>query len=228
MAFGLKNVGAIYQRLMVRIVAPRIGQNVQAYVDDMVITSEEKDQHVADLEELFTTIAKYNIKFNPEKCAFGVEAGKFLGFLLTKRGIEANPDKCETIIRIRSPATVKEVQQLIGRMVALSRFLSVGGDKGYSYFQCLTKSNCFTWTRKCKEKFLKLKEYLANPHVLCKPLPGTRYSHLSLFCSHRSSNQLGHCARAGSSSETNILREQGAAGAKGSIFQSARSSISLM
>jgi len=76
----------------------------------MIVTSEEKDQHVVDLEELFTTIPKYNLKLNPEKCVFGVEAGKFLGFLLTKWGIEANPNKCATTIGMRSPARVKEVQ----------------------------------------------------------------------------------------------------------------------
>ena len=72
---------------------------MQAYVDDMVVTSQEKDQHIADLDELFTTIAKYKLKLNPKKCVFGVEVGKFLGFLLTKRGIEAKPEKCATIIR---------------------------------------------------------------------------------------------------------------------------------
>jgi len=114
MPFGLKNVGATYQRLMDRVLAPMLGRNVQAYVDDMVVTSQKKEQHVADLEELFPTIAKYRLKLNPEKCVFGVEAGKFLGFLLTERGIEANPEKCATIIAMRSP---KEVQQLIGRII---------------------------------------------------------------------------------------------------------------
>ena len=75
MPFGLKNAGATYQRLMDRLLAPMIGRNVQAYVDDMVVTSQVKDQHVANLEELFTTIAKYRLKLNPEKCVFGVEAG---------------------------------------------------------------------------------------------------------------------------------------------------------
>jgi len=79
MPFGLKNAGATYQRLMDRVLAPMIGRNVQVYVDDMVVTSQVKDQHVVDLEELFTTIAKYKLKLNPEKCVFGVEAGKFLG-----------------------------------------------------------------------------------------------------------------------------------------------------
>ena len=128
MPFGLKNADATYQKLMDRVLASMIRRNVQAYVDDMVVTSKEKDQHIADLEELFTTIARYNLKLNPEKCVFGVEAGKFLGFLLTERGIEANPEKCATIMAMRSPTSMKEVHQLTGRMTVLSRFLSVGGD----------------------------------------------------------------------------------------------------
>jgi len=99
----------------------------------MVVTSQVKDQHVADLEELFTTIAKYKLKLNPEKCVFRVEASKFLGFLLTERGIEANPEKCAAILSMRSPISVKEVQQLTGQMAALSRFVSAGGDKGHPY-----------------------------------------------------------------------------------------------
>ena len=98
--FRLKNAGATYQRL----------RNVQAYVDDIVVMSLEKSKHVADLEELFVTIARYKLKLNPEKCVFGVEAWKFLGFLLSERGIEANPEKCAAILAMRSPATVKEVQ----------------------------------------------------------------------------------------------------------------------
>lgn len=116
---------------MDRILAPLLGQNMQAYVDDMVVTSKKKEQHVTDLEELFTTIAKYNLKLNPEKCVFRVEVGKFLGFLLIERAIEANLDKCATIIEIRSPSTVKEVQKLTDRMATRSRFLSASGNKGY-------------------------------------------------------------------------------------------------
>jgi len=141
--FGLKNAGATYQRLMDRVLAPTIGQNVQAYVDDMVVTSQVKDQHVADLEEQFTTIAKYKLKLNPEKCVFGVEANKFLGFLLTEQGIESDPEKCTAILAMRSLILVKEVQQLTGRMTALSRFVSAGGDRGHPYFQCLRRNNRF-------------------------------------------------------------------------------------
>jgi len=173
MPFRLKNEGATYQRLMDRVLAPMIGRNVQAYVDDMVVTSQVKDQHVVDLEELFTTITKYRLKLNPKKCLFGVEAGKFLGFLLTKRGIEANPEKCAAILAMRTPISIKKVQQLTGRMVVLSRFVSPGGDKGHPYHHCLRRNNKFIWTRECEEAFLKLKEYLANPPVLCMSQLGT-------------------------------------------------------
>jgi len=113
------------------------------------------------------------LKLNPEKCVFGVEAGKFPGFLLTERGIEANPEKCAAIINMRSPISVKEVQQLTGRMAALSRFVSAGADKGHPYFQCLRRNNRFVWIRECEEAFKDLKKYLASPPVLCKPELGT-------------------------------------------------------
>jgi len=114
MPFGLKNAGATYQRVMDRVQAPILGRNVQTYVNDMVVTSQQREQHVTNLEELFTTITKYRLKLNLEKCVFGVEAGKFLGFLLTERGIEANSKKCAAIIAMRSLISVKKVQKLTG------------------------------------------------------------------------------------------------------------------
>jgi len=158
MPFGLKNAGATYQRLMDKVLAPLLGRNVYAYVDDMVVASKDRMQHVADLEELFVTISKYRVKLNPEKCVFGVEAGKFLG--------------SAAIIAMRSPTSVKEVQQLTGRMAALSRFVSARGEKGHPYFQCLKRNSRFAWTDKCEAAFIKLKEYLATPPVLCKPVAG--------------------------------------------------------
>ena len=86
---------------------------------------------------------------------------------------EANPDNCATIIGMWSPTSVKEVHQLTGCMASLFRFLSAGGDKGYSYFHCLKKNNRFVWTRECEKAFTRLKENLASPPVLSKPLSGT-------------------------------------------------------
>ena len=127
---------------------------------------------MADLKEFFVTISKYRLKLNPEKCVFGVEAGKFQGFMLTERGIEANPDKCAAIIAMQSPTSVKEVQQLTGRMAALLRFVSAGGEKGHPYFQCLQRNSRFACTDECEVAFMKFKEYLATPAVLCKPVAG--------------------------------------------------------
>nr|KYP76663.1 Transposon Ty3-G Gag-Pol polyprotein [Cajanus cajan] len=135
--FGLKNAGATYQRLMDKVLVNQLGRNVEAYVDDMVVKSMSTGRHFDDLQELFDIISVYQLKLNPEKCSFGVQVGKFLGFLLTHRGIEANLDKCSAIINMRSPSTVKEVQQLTRRMASLSRFLSRAADKALPLFQCL-------------------------------------------------------------------------------------------
>jgi len=172
--------GATYQRLMDKVLAPMLGRNMQAYVDDMVVTSQERGWHTANLEELFATISKYRLKLNPKKCVFGVETGNFLGFMLTERGIEANIDKCAAIIAMRSPTSVKEVQQLTGRMAALSRFVSAGGEKGHPYFQCLRRNSRFAWIDECEATFLKLKEYLATPPVLCKPRQASPFAFILL------------------------------------------------
>jgi len=119
------------------------------------------------------TIAKYNLKLNLEKCVFGVEAGKFLGFLLTERGIEANPNKCVAIIGNEKPHQCEGDLTVNWTHDRLSHFLSASGDKGYPYFQCLKKNSRFVLTSECEEAFTKLQEYLASPPVLGKPIPGT-------------------------------------------------------
>lgn len=102
----------------------------------MVVTSEKSETHVIDLEELLKMISNQR-KLNLENCVFGVQAGKFPRFLLIERGIIENTNKCVVIVGMRSPNIVKEIQRLIDRMAALSRFLLANGDKGYPYFQCL-------------------------------------------------------------------------------------------
>jgi len=110
MPFGLKNAGATYQRLMDRVFRGQIGRSVEVYVDDMVVKSQTALDHARDLREVFHQVRKYNMRLNPEKCVFRVPAGKFLGFMLTARGIEANPDKCAAITEMRSPRNLKEIQ----------------------------------------------------------------------------------------------------------------------
>ncbi|MCI21844.1 gag-pol polyprotein, partial [Trifolium medium] len=146
MPFGLKNVGATYQRLMDKVFSNQIGKNLEVYIDDMVVKTADDGEHDKDLADILQSVRKYNMRLNPAKCSFGVQAGKFLGFLLTHRGIEANPEKCQAIIDMRSPTSVKEVQQLTGRIAALSRFLSCSGEKAFHFFATLRKSEKFTWS----------------------------------------------------------------------------------
>ena len=96
MSFNLKNAGATYQRLMNKSFSHQIGRNVQVYVDDMLVKSQLENDHLDDLKETFDTFRSYNIKLNPSKCTFEVMAGKFLGFMVSQRGIKVNPDKIQT------------------------------------------------------------------------------------------------------------------------------------
>nr|XP_025676136.1 uncharacterized protein LOC112776263 [Arachis hypogaea] len=182
MPFGLKNAGATYQRLMNKIFQQQIGRNIEVYVDDMVAKTKLGDSHIQDLAEIFGQIRRYNMRLNPEKCAFGVQGGKFLGFILTSRGIEANPEKCQAILTMQSPSTVKEVQRLTGRLAALSRFLPCLAPKSSNFFQCLKKNaKHFEWNQDCELAFQKLKEFLSKPPVLQKPIPGEPlYLYLSI------------------------------------------------
>jgi Reverse transcriptase (RNA-dependent DNA polymerase). len=87
MPFGLKNAGATYQRMIQRCFSTQIGRNVEAYVDDVVVKTKQKDDLIADLEETFTSIRAFKMKLNPEKCIFGVPSGKLLGFMVSQRGV---------------------------------------------------------------------------------------------------------------------------------------------
>lgn len=93
MPFGLKNVGATYHRLMTKIFKPLIGHTVEVYIDDIVVKSKTRDEHNQHLEEVFCLLRKYDMKLNPSKCTFGVSTDKFLGFIVTQRGIEVNQIK---------------------------------------------------------------------------------------------------------------------------------------
>ena len=169
MPFGLKNAGATYQRLMDHVFHDMIGRNVEVYVDDIVVKSDSGKQHIADLKEVFQALRQHRMRLNPDKCAFGVEGEKFLGFMLTHRGIEANPEKCKAISEMRSPNSIKEIQRLIGRLTALSRFVPKLAEKMRPMVQLLKKASRFEWSTECEEIFLQLKTFLSSPPVIQKP-----------------------------------------------------------
>ena len=104
------------------------------------------------------------MKLNPGKCAFGVTAGKFLGFMMSQKGIEANPDKIRAIMEMTPPRNVKEMQSLNGKVAALNRFMSRATDKCLPFFRMLKKS--FKWTTECQQAFEELKAYLSTLPLL--------------------------------------------------------------
>ena len=117
-----------------------------------------------DLKETFGTLRSYNMKLNPSKCAFGVTTGKFLGFMVSQRGIEANPDKIRAIVEMAPPKNVKEVQSLNGKIAALNRFVSRATNKCLPFFRTIKKS--FEWIAECQQEFEDLKTYLSSPPLL--------------------------------------------------------------
>ena len=124
MPFGLKNVGATYQRLVTKMFLPLLGKTMEVYIDDMLIKSKERSDHATHLQQVFDLLKTYGMKLNPTKCAFRVSACRFLEFMMTQRGIEANPSQLKAILESPAPSSRKEVQRLTGRLAALGRFIS--------------------------------------------------------------------------------------------------------
>ncbi|XP_056698245.1 uncharacterized protein [Spinacia oleracea] len=139
MPFGLKNAPATFQRLVNTVFAKQLGRNIKAYIDDMIVKSKQRTDHLGDLRETFETLRAYQMRLNPKKCIFGVTSGKFLSFLIDERGNEANPDKVQAVITMTSPKIVKDVQRLTGCLAALRRFLSRAGDKCHYFFSTIKK-----------------------------------------------------------------------------------------
>ncbi|KAL0420544.1 UNVERIFIED_CONTAM: Retrovirus-related Pol polyprotein from transposon gypsy [Sesamum latifolium] len=166
MPFSLKNAGATYQRLVNRMFKDQVGTTMEVYVDDK---SRKEDDHLEDLRQAFEVMRTYGMKLNPSKCTFGVRGGKFLGYMVSERGIEANPEKIEAISRLQSPRTLKEVQKLTGKIASLSRFISRSADRSLLFFKSLGKAKEFKWMEECKQALQNLKHYLATPPLLANP-----------------------------------------------------------
>jgi hypothetical protein len=123
-----------------------MGRNAEAYVNDIVVRTFHGKNLMEDLEETFDNLRKVNIKLSPAKCAFGLPSGKLLGFLVSPRGIEANPDKVKAIKEMRSPRNLKEMQRLAGCMAALGRFIARNREKALPFFKLMKRSDKFEWT----------------------------------------------------------------------------------
>jgi hypothetical protein len=159
---GLKNAGCIFSRMIAIVLHPQLQRNILAYVDDIVVKSIQRRDHISDLAKTFANLGAVNLRLNPEKCVFDIHKGKVLGCLVLTKGIEANPYKIKALIEMQDPVSVKDVEKLIGRVVALNRFIPRAVERSLPFFQVLRSSKNFQWSKAQKQAFQELKDYLSN------------------------------------------------------------------
>jgi hypothetical protein len=147
MTFGLKNASATYQRAMNLILHELLGNTVEVYIDDIVVKSAKFCSHITDLCKAFDKMRRYGLKINPRKCAFGVLAGKFLGFIIHEHGIEIYPDRIKSIRKVGPPTHKLEMQKFLGKVNYLRRFISNLAGKIGAFTPILWLENDaeFTW-----------------------------------------------------------------------------------
>ena len=165
MPFGLKNARATYMRAMTTLFHDMIHKEIEVYVDDVIIKSKESSNHLEDLRKFFARLHKYNLKLNPAKCVFGVPAGKLLGFIVSRRGIELDPSKIKAIRDLPPPKNKKEVMSFLGRLNYISHFIAQSTVICEPIFKLLKKDAAVKWTSECQQAFDKIKDYLSNPPV---------------------------------------------------------------
>nr|AAM00943.1 Putative retroelement pol polyprotein [Oryza sativa Japonica Group] len=177
MTFGLKSAGATYQRAMNYIFHDLIGWLVEVYIDDVVVKSKEIENHIADLRKVFEKTRKYGLKMNPIKCAFGVSAGQFLGFLVHERGIEITQMSVNAIKKIQPPEDKTELQELIGKINFVRRFISnlSGRLEPFTPLLRLKADQEYTWGAEQQKAFDSIKEYLSSPPVSIPPQKGMAF-----------------------------------------------------
>ncbi|GKC82271.1 reverse transcriptase domain-containing protein [Tanacetum coccineum] len=182
MPFGLKNAGAKNHSTF----QSQIGRNLDAYVDDMVIKSGDEKMLLADIAETFDNLKKINMKLNPKKCFFGVEEGKFLGYMVTSEGIRANPKKTRDLADLQSPRTLKEMQSLNGKLASLSRFLAKSAERSLPFLNTLkniTKENKheYRWMQEAEAAFQQIKKLITELPSLKPPREKeTLYAYLAV------------------------------------------------
>jgi hypothetical protein len=180
MPFGLKSAGATYQRGIQQCLHTQLRQNIEAYVDDVVVKTREDEGLVSDLAETFDNQRKFKMKMNPKKCTFYVPSEKLLGYMVFRWGIDPNPEKMSAITKMKPFESLHDVQKLTVRMAALSRFISWLDVRGFPFFKLLKKQDKFQWTKEVQEAFEDLKKYLTTPPTLVASEP---HKNLQLYIS---------------------------------------------
>jgi hypothetical protein len=156
MPFGLKNAGTIYQRTMTAMFHDMIHQEIEDYVDDIVVKSKRREYHLGVLRIVFERCRLYKLKMNPFKCVFGVSAGKFLGFLVHNRRIDVDPAKASAIATMKPPTSHKELKSFLGRLSYIRRFIPGLAAVTSTFSPLLKKGVPFNWFAQCQEASEKI------------------------------------------------------------------------
>jgi hypothetical protein len=172
MPYGLLNALPTFARAMNITLGDLVKDIVEVYVDHIIVKTRESNSLLENLAQVFDKLRATSTKLNPEKCVFGVSAGKLLGFLVSHRGIKVNPDKIRAIEAMRPPAHLKDVQRLTGSLAALSRFITRLAERALPFFRLMRGSGQFTWTEEAEQDFQEMKQYLTSLPVLVAPDPG--------------------------------------------------------
>ena len=139
--------------MMTKMFEPQLSRSIEVYIDDMVVKSKVVSEHMEDLTNIFEILREHKLRLNASKCSFGVGSGKFLGYMVTHRGIKVNPDQIKAINNLQPPRNPKEVQKFTGMMAALNWFISKSADRCRPFFLLLHKWKGFEWTNKCAVAF---------------------------------------------------------------------------
>ncbi|XP_077217903.1 uncharacterized protein LOC143852407 [Tasmannia lanceolata] len=172
MPFGLKNAGVTYQRAATTLLHDMIHKKVEVYVDDMIVKAKTREEHAGALRKFFQRIQKFKLRLNPNKCVFGVTSGKLLGFLVSQRGIEVDPQKIKAIQEMAPPKTEKQIRGFLGNVQYLRRFIAQLTTTCEPIFKLLKKNASKKWNEECQEAFDKINQCLALPPVLSPIIPG--------------------------------------------------------
>jgi hypothetical protein len=172
MPYDLKNVLPTFVRAMSKTFGDLIWDRIEIYVNDIVVKTKKGSTLVEYLTLVFDKLWATRTKLNPDKCVFGVSAGKLLGFLVSHWGIEANSEKIKAIEAMRPSAWIKDVQKLMGSLATLSRFISRLAERALPFFKLLRKFGPFSWTEEAERAFEELKQHLVSLPILVAPEPG--------------------------------------------------------
>ena len=172
MPFGLKNVGATYQRAATTLFHDMMHRDVEVYVDNMIVKSRDRADHLVSLQRFFERIRQFRLRLNPKKCTFGVTSGKLLGHIVSECGIEVDQEKIKAILDMPAPRNEKEIRGFLGRLQYISRFIARLTDICEPIFHLLRKNQPTVLNNDCQRAFEKIKECLLSPPVLVPPTPG--------------------------------------------------------